>query len=97
MRHFLPILHLAVRNHFFFFLKCNNFGIYYVARQHDKKSVGMRIVMALLIAIVKTSKPALTRVGLTITKQNSLYRQILIRIMWLNEINRISKQKDCKL
>ena len=38
-------------NHFFFYLKYSNFGIFYVTRQHNKKSVGLTIVMALIIGM----------------------------------------------
>lgn len=38
-------------NHFFFYLKYNNLGIFNVTRQHSKKSVGLTILTALIIGM----------------------------------------------
>ncbi len=51
-----------------------------MTRQRNKKSVGLTIVMALLIAIEKQVKPAMPRGG-QLPLEKSLYRQIPIRIM----------------
>ena len=51
MKHFLGFFTPIGMNHFFFSLKYNNLKIFDVTRQHNKKSVGLTIVMALIIGM----------------------------------------------